>query len=165
MPRSCDKISDTVVFGIPRWASSSHTVSLQSLLIAACTCSTFSGVLLIAGLAECGSLCSFSTIFEVFMLSFYLCCTHCIVPESLLNHPVVSAEECSSLMRNLLQIHCSTFSVILNAMATQYTCSLTSVYWPYRLVQWSSHCSHMRIPATLLSCQVTLMSCKLFSLY
>ena len=53
--KSCGKISDTVVFGIPRSPSSSHTVSCY-LLIAAHTCSTFSGVLLAAGLPEHGSL-------------------------------------------------------------------------------------------------------------
>ena len=37
MPRSCIKILDTVVFGIPRSASSSHTVSCWSLLISAHT--------------------------------------------------------------------------------------------------------------------------------
>ena len=56
MPRSCVKILDTVVFGIPRTASSSHTVGHWSLLIAAHTPSTFSGVLLVAGLLERGSL-------------------------------------------------------------------------------------------------------------
>ena len=61
MTRSCIKISDTVVFGISRSASSSHTVSHQSLLIAAFTPSTFSGVLLVAGLTEQGSL---STAFQ-----------------------------------------------------------------------------------------------------
>ena len=35
---------------------------------------------------------------------------------------VVSVEKCSSSMQNLMQIHCSTHSVILNEMATQYTC-------------------------------------------
>ena len=29
----------------------------------------------------------FSTIFEVFVPHFYLCCTQCIIPKSLLNHP------------------------------------------------------------------------------
>ena len=60
--------------------------------------------------------------------------------------PVVSLEECSCLMQNLMQIHCSTHSVILNVMATQYTCSqwhplppLTSTMkWSF---QW-----HMHIP-------------------
>ena len=43
---------------------------------------------------------------------------------------IVSMEECSSLTQNLRQIRCSTHSVILNVMATQYTCSLNSVYCP-----------------------------------
>ena len=56
MPRSCVRILDTVGLGIPRSASSSHTVCHQSLWIAARTRSTFSGVLLGAGLSGCGSL-------------------------------------------------------------------------------------------------------------
>ena len=59
---------------------------------------------------------------------------------------IVSMEECSSLMQNAMQIHCSTRSVILNVMATQYTCSLNSFYHPHWLEQQSHHCSHMRIP-------------------
>ena len=59
---------------------------------------------------------------------------------------IVSMEECSSLTQNLMQIHCSTCSVILNVMATQYTCSLSGIYHPHWLVQWSRHCSHMLIP-------------------
>ena len=59
---------------------------------------------------------------------------------------IVSAEECSSLMQNLMQICCSARSVILNMMATQYTCSLSGVYCPFWLVQWSHHCSPMHIP-------------------
>ena len=43
---------------------------------------------------------------------------------------IVSTEECSNLMQNLMQIRCSTHLVILNAMATQYTCSLNGVYCP-----------------------------------
>ena len=39
---------------------------------------------------------------------------------------IVSTEECSSLMQNLMQIHCSSDSVILKATATQYTLSLNS---------------------------------------
>ena len=39
---------------------------------------------------------------------------------------IVSVEECSSLMQNLMQIHCSTCSVILNVTSTQSTCSLNS---------------------------------------
>ena len=44
---------------------------------------------------------------------------------------IVSTEECSSLMRNLMQIHCSTRSVILHVMTTQHTCSLNGVYYPH----------------------------------
>ena len=40
---------------------------------------------------------------------------------------IVSVEECLSLMQNLMQICCSAPSVILNVMATQYTCSLNGV--------------------------------------
>ena len=52
---------------------------------------------------------------------------------------MVSTEECSSLTQNLMQILCSTHSVILNVTATQYTCSLKGVCHPHWLVQWS-HC-------------------------
>ena len=43
---------------------------------------------------------------------------------------IVSTEECSSLTQNLMQICCSTCSVVLNATATQDTCSLNGVYYP-----------------------------------
>ena len=59
---------------------------------------------------------------------------------------IVSAEECLSLKQNLMQIHCSTCSVILDAMATQYTRSLNGIYCPHWLVKWSHHCSLMHIP-------------------
>ena len=59
---------------------------------------------------------------------------------------IVSMEECSSLMQSLLQTCCSTHSVILNVIATQYTCSLNSIYCPHWLVQWSCHCSCMCVP-------------------
>ena len=38
------------------------------------------------------------------------------------------------------------YSVILNVMVTQHTCSLKSVYHPHWLVRWSCHCSCMLIP-------------------
>ena len=56
---------------------------------------------------------------------------------------IVPMEECSSLMQNLRQIHCSTRSVILNVMATQSTCS--DICCPHWLAQWSCHCSCMQI--------------------
>ena len=59
---------------------------------------------------------------------------------------IVSVEECSSLTHNLMQIHSSTHSIILNALDTQYTCSLNGTYSPHWLVQWHHHCSQMHIP-------------------
>ena len=59
---------------------------------------------------------------------------------------IAYAEECSSLIQNLMQIHCSICSVILNARVTQYTCSLNGIYSPHWLIQCSCHCSHMHIP-------------------
>ena len=59
---------------------------------------------------------------------------------------IVSMEESSSLMQNLMQICGSTYSVILNVTATQYTCSLRGIYCPHWLVQWSHHCSCTFIP-------------------
>ena len=79
--------------------------------------------------------------------------------------PIVSAEECSSLTHNLQQICCSTLSVIFNATATQYTCSLKGIYHP------TDQCSEVVIVHAwafqfpLPACQVTLMSCKPFLLY
>ena len=81
--------------------------------------------------------------------------SHC--PDEVANHQlpraaafwimwIASVEECSSLTQNLMQIHCSTRSVILNQMTPQYTCSLSGVYLPHLLVLWSRHCSHMHIP-------------------
>ena len=58
---------------------------------------------------------------------------------------IVSVEECSSFTQNFMQFCCSTCSVILNAMATQYTCSLSGVYRPHCLLQWSRHCSCMSL--------------------
>ena len=59
---------------------------------------------------------------------------------------IVSAEKCSSLTQNWMQICGCNRSVILNATATQYTCSLNGFYCPHWLVHWSRHCSHMCIP-------------------
>ena len=70
---------------------------------------------------------------------------------------IVSVEECSSLMQDLMQIHCSTSSVILNVTDTQYTCSLSGIYCPHRLVQWSplfthAHSSPLSLAARLHQC-------------
>ena len=57
---------------------------------------------------------------------------------------IVSMEECLCLKENLMQIFCSTHSVILNVMATQYTHSLNGMYCPHWLVHWSCYlsCAH-----------------------
>ena len=60
---------------------------------------------------------------------------------------ILSTEECISFMQNLMQIHCSTHSVMLNVTATQYTCSPNDICCPHWLIQWNHHCSHMRILA------------------
>ena len=77
---------------------------------------------------------------------------------------IVSKEECSSLTQNLMQIRCSTHSVILNVMATQYTCSLDGVSHPHGLAQWSHHC-WCTFQSTLLGYQVTSMLHNPFSIY
>ena len=111
MPRPCVKISDAVVFGMPRSDSGSHTVSCQSWMIAACTHSTFSGVLLVAGLPECGSLSTDSQP-SLKHLCHTFTCTAFIAssPKSFWIIQIISTQECLSLMQNLMQIPCSTQS-------------------------------------------------------
>ena len=87
MPKWCIKISDTVVSGIPRSASHSRTVSHQSLLIAAHTRSTFSGVPLVAGPPECGSLSIDSWPSLKHLCHTFICAALIAVPKSLLIHP------------------------------------------------------------------------------
>ena len=79
-------------------------------------------------------------------LSWWSCQSPVAHSCNLLNHPNSFVEEYSSLRQNLMQIRCSSSSVILNVTATQYTCSLNGVYHPHWLVQWSCHCSHKHIP-------------------
>ena len=76
----------------------------------------------------------------------------------------VSMEGYSSLMQNLMWIHFSTCSVILNALATHHT-YFNSIYHPHWLVQWSHHCSACTFQSTLLGWQVTMTPCKPFLLY
>ena len=77
-------------------------------------------------------------------LSWWSCQSPLAHSCSLLNQ--LNSEEFSSLGQNLMQMCCSSHSVILNVMVTQYTCSLKCVYHPHWLVQWSHHCSHTDIP-------------------
>ena len=111
------------------------------------TCSTFSGVLLFTGLPEHGLLSTDSQPSLKFLCHTFICAA--LIASSLKYFWIlwtVSVEECSSLTQNLIQIHCSTCSVILNVMATQCTSSLNGVYHPHWLVQWSHHYSHMHSP-------------------
>ena len=65
------------------------------------------------------------------MVSEWVLCWSCQSPGShscsLWIIQVVPMEECPNLTQNLMQIRCSTHSTILNATATQYTCSLKVV--------------------------------------
>ena len=74
---------------------------------------------------------------------------------------IVSAEKCSSLMQTLMQICCSTCSVILNVKATQYTCSFNGVYRPHWLHSEVMIVHTRAFQSTDLGCQVTWMSLKL----
>ena len=74
---------------------------------------------------------------------------------------IVSTEGCSSLMQNLMQIHCSAGSVILSVTTTQYTCSLNGIYSLHWLVQWVIIDHSCTFQSTLLGCQVTSVLCKL----
>ena len=119
MPRSCVKISDTVVLESPDQLQVLVLSVADPLVIAACTYSTFLGVVLVAGLPQCGSL-SIDSLPSLKHLCHTLICPVLTVssPKAFWIIWIVSAEECSNLMQSLMQIHCCTHSVILNAMAT-----------------------------------------------
>ena len=145
MPRSSIKISVTVVLGIPRSASSSHTVSHRSLLITAYTSSTFSGVLLVAGLAECRSLSTDSQPSLKHLCHTFICVA--VIASSLKTFWIIwilFVEECSSLMQNAHSFLYS-FSHFESGGHTVHmlTWQCLPPHWP---VQWSHHCSHMCIP-------------------
>ena len=113
------KIQETLYIG--QWCfsplQSRHLgTSHRSLLMAARTHSTFSGAQLIAGLPECGSLPADSqpplrhschTFVRIALVTSS--------PKAFWITWIVFMEEHPSLMQNLMQIHCSTRSVILNA--------------------------------------------------
>ena len=69
-----------------------------------------------------------------------------------------SVKEFSTLRQNLVQICCSTCSVLLNVMATQHTCLLNLMYHPRWLVQRSCHCS--RTHSSPLSLAARLHQCR-----
>ena len=72
-------------------------------------------------------------------------CTHCIIPENLMNYLNIFCRGMFKL-NTKFDADLLLYSVILNATATQYTCPLNGSYCPHWLVQWSHHCSHTCIP-------------------
>ena len=163
MPRSYIRISDPVVFGIPRSAASSCTVSHWYLLITAPLHIQNSQVFFL--LYAFQNMDHFQqTLDHLWNVShFYFCCTYCIIPESLLNH---------------LNSFCGRmFKLNTKFDADLLLCSLR-MWWPH-----STHAHSMMSAAstdyysevvtvltcafqsTLLVCQVTSMSHQLFLLY
>ena len=135
--------------GTPRSASASLTERGQSLIFADCSPYTFHTLRCSAGCRPSRTQITFnrfSTIFEGFVPHFYLCCTHCIVPESLLNH-------LNSFHGRMFKLNAKydtdslLYSVISNVTVTQCTCSPKGIYRPPWLAQWSGHCLPMGIPA------------------
>ena len=169
MPRSCIKISDTVLIllGIPPSASSSCTVSHWSLLIAACTHSTFSGVLLVAGLPECGSLSTDSQTSSKHSCHTFIC-TALIAssPKAFwIIWIVPCSDECgSSLPQKSMQNHCSTQAFWMQWPHSTHAHSMVSATSTdeYSKVVIVHTCAFQ---STLLHCQVTLILHKLFLLY
>ena len=130
MPRSSFKISDTVVRRIPN-ASNSHTFNCWFSLIAAHMRSRFSGVLLVEDLPERLSICTDSQ--PPLKLLYHNCIWALLIESSLkafLIIGIVSVDECPSLNQNLMQIHWSARSVIVNATVTQHTSSVAGVSLP-----------------------------------
>ena len=73
---------------------------------------------------------------------------------------IVSAEECSSLMQNLMQIWCSLAqSVILNAMATQYTYPFPQRCLPSPLTSIVTSSLFRHVPSSPLSLAARLHQC------
>ena len=79
-------------------------------------------------------------------LSWWSCQSPVAHSCSLLNYPNSFYGRMFKLTANIMWIHCSTCSVILNVTATQYTCSLHGIYHSHWLVKWSHHYSCMLIP-------------------
>ena len=59
---------------------------------------------------------------------------------------IVSTEERSSLMQNVMQTRFSTHAVILNGQLHSTDAHSRVSYHPHWLVEWIRHCSRMRIP-------------------
>jgi len=144
LPRYSIKISETIVCGIPRSSSNSCTVNRWFSLIAAGMHSTFSGVLLVEGLSECGLLLTDSRpSLKRRYHNFIWASLNESSPKAFLIMQTVSADECPSLKQNLMQIRWSTRPVIVNVTVTQYTSSLKCLTATW-LAPCKSNCSRMR---------------------
>ena len=128
MPRSWVQISNTIVFRICIWASNSLTVSCWSLLIAACPfqhCQVF--YLFQAFQNE-------DHFQQIFNHLWSICTTHIFIWDALTALSlkafwiiqIVSTEECSSLMQNLMQMFCSTQSFWMWQLHSTHVHSMTS---------------------------------------
>ena len=88
----------------------------------------------------------FLTIFEAFVPHFYLYCTHCIVPESLLSHV-------NTFHGGMVKLNAKFDADLLLYLLSHFECDGHTVHMltqrhllPHWLVQWSCHCSWMGIP-------------------
>ena len=166
MQRSCVKISNSNF-----WNSqiSFQFLHCQLSIFVGCSPYTFN-------ILKCSACCrpsrmwitfnKFSTIFTALVPHFYLCCTHWIVPKSLLNHPNSFQRRMFKLKAKFdMQICCIYSLSHFDVIATQYTCSFNGVYHP---TNWYSEVTTVHAyvcHSTVLGCQVTLMLHKLFWLY
>ena len=102
----------------------------------------------------------FSSIFEVFVPLFYLCCTHCIVPEGLLNYP-------NSFCRGMFKLNAKFDASFLLYWLSHFECDgrtvhmLTQQQLPSPLtstVKWSlfthGHSSPLSLAARLHRCHI-----------
>ena len=102
--------------------------SQKPLLIAASTCSTFSGVLLVADLPERGSLSTNSQPSLKHLCHTFICAALItLYPKAFWIIWIVSTEECSSLTQNLMQIHCYTRSFWMQGRHSPYAQSMESM--------------------------------------
>ena len=113
------------------------------MLIAACTCSILLGVLLITSLLKCGSLSKDSLSSLKHLCNTYLHCTHCIIPESLLNH-------LNSFCGGMFKLHAKFDADLLLYLLNHFECDGHTVHMfshPHWLVYWSHHFSCVNIPS------------------
>ena len=158
MTQSYVKISDTVTFGIPTSASSSCTLSHQSV-----DCSQYTSTILRCCAYGRSSRTwitfkRFSTTLEVFVPSFYLCCTHYIIPQNFLNQPNSfhrvmfkpnAKSDIDSLLYLLCHFECDSHTV--HMLTQQHLLPpLTSTMTLSLLIHW--HSSPLSLAARLHPC-------------